>query len=118
MSLIAREAIKHDVVLKAMGTKHYKVTTNLQEKVPVTNPSKIHDDPDSIGGKTGFTNQARNTLVKIDEKDGIRVINVVLKGNKYQYYDDIKRMSNYGFEQLHKKKVVDETKWNKKIDIF
>lgn len=115
MSLIAREAIKHDVVLKAMGTKHYKVTTNLQEKVPVTNPSKIHDDPDSIGGKTGFTNQARNTLVKIDEKDGIRVINVVLKGNKYQYYDDIKRMSNYGFEQLHKKKVVDETKWNKKL---
>lgn len=115
MSLIAREAIKHDVVLKAMGTKHYKVTTNLQKKVPITNPSKIHDDPDSIGGKTGFTNQARNTLIKVDEKNGIRVVNVVLKGNKYHYYDDIKRISNYGFEQLHKKKVIDETKWNKKL---
>ncbi len=115
MALIAQEAIKHDIILKAMGTKHYKVTTNLQKNVKVTNPSKIHDDPDSIGGKTGFTNQARNTLVKVDEKDGIRVINVVLKGNKYDYYDDIKRISNYGFEQLQKKKVVDKEKWSKNL---
>ncbi|MCU7667055.1 D-alanyl-D-alanine carboxypeptidase family protein [Bacillus thuringiensis] len=119
MALIGREAIKHDLVLKAMATKHYKVTTDLQKDVEVVNKSKIHDDPDSIGGKTGFTNEAKNTLMKIDEKDGIRVVNVIFGANKltdkYNIYDDILKISKYSMDQLTKKIVVDEEKWNKKL---
>ncbi|MDA1674948.1 MULTISPECIES: D-alanyl-D-alanine carboxypeptidase family protein [Bacillus cereus group] len=119
MALIGREAIKHDLVRKAMATKHYKVTTDLQKDVPIVNKSKIHDDPDSIGGKTGFTNEARNTLMKIDEKDGIRVVNVIFGANKltdkYNIYDDILKISKYSMDQLTKKLVVDEEKWNKKL---
>lgn len=119
MALIGREAIKHDLVRNAMATKHYKVTTDLQKDVEIVNKSRIHDDPDSIGGKTGFTNEARNTLMKIDEKNGIRVVNVIFGANKltnkYNIYDDILKISKYSMDQLTKKLVVDEEKWNKKL---
>lgn len=122
LALIGVEAIKHESILKAMGTKEYSVTTNLQTDKRIVNPSKIHDDPDALGGKTGYTNQARNTLMKIDEKDGIRVLNVILGNNnrinKYNIYEDIKKISDYGISKLEKELVVDKTKWTKNLTIL
>lgn len=117
MALIGKEAIKHDVILDAMGTKRYTVTTSNQTR-DLVNPSKIHDDPDALGGKTGFTNAARNTLMKIDEVDGKRVINVVLRSNLNSIYDDIKKISNYGISTLETKVIVDKEKWSKTLTFF
>lgn len=114
MALITREAIKHDIILDAMGTKTYTEITSRQSK-EATNPSKIHNDSDALGGKTGFTNAARNTLMKIDEVDGKRVINVVMRSNLGNIYKDIKLISNYGLNQLQKELVIDKTNWSKTL---
>ncbi|WP_202078172.1 D-alanyl-D-alanine carboxypeptidase family protein [Caldalkalibacillus salinus] len=112
MALITREAIKNDRILEALGTKSVKVSTSRQSMV-ITNPSRIHDDPDSLGGKTGFTTPAGNTLVKIDERDGKTVINVIMKSNIAYIYDEIKSISQFSMSQLEKVPVIDENKWTK-----
>lgn len=114
MALVGREAIKHDIILEGMGMKTYIEKTSEQTK-EVVNPSKIHDDPDSLGGKTGFTNAARNTLMKIDEVDGKRVINVVMRSNLANVYQDIKSISDYGIDQLQSELVVDKTNWSETL---
>mgnify|MGYP000479544408 CR=1 FL=1 len=37
----------------------------------------------AIGGKTGFHDDAKNTLVTCAEKDGVKLISVVMKANGY-----------------------------------
>lgn len=50
-----------------------------------------------IGGKTGYTSLAGNTLVTCTEKDGVRMIAVVLKA-KSTHYTDTKALLDYGYE--------------------
>lgn len=50
-----------------------------------------------VGGKTGYTSLAGNTLVTCTEKDGVRMIAVVLKANS-THYTDTKAMLDYGYE--------------------
>lgn len=50
-----------------------------------------------IGGKTGYTSLAGNTLVTCTEKDGVRLIAVVLKA-KSTHYTDTKALLDYGYE--------------------
>ena len=49
-----------------------------------------------IGGKTGYTSLAGNTLVTAAEKDGVRMIAVVMK-SKSTHYDDTRKLLDYGF---------------------
>lgn len=49
-----------------------------------------------IGGKTGYTSKAGNTLVTAVERDGVRFIVVVMKA-KGTHYTDTKAMLDYGF---------------------
>lgn len=49
-----------------------------------------------VGGKTGYTSLAGNTLVTCVEKNGVRLIAVVLKAKSTQY-TDTKSMLDYGY---------------------
>lgn len=49
-----------------------------------------------IGGKTGYTSLAGNTLVTGAEKNGVRLIVVVMKA-KQTHYADTKALLDYGF---------------------
>lgn len=50
-----------------------------------------------IGGKTGYTSKAGNTLVTAAERNGVRMIAVVMK-SRSTHYVDTKAMLDYGFE--------------------
>ena len=53
------------------------------------------------GGKTGFTSDAWNTLVTYGEKNGLRLVCVILHDNGAdQAYNDTANLMNYGFEQF------------------
>lgn len=114
IALITREAIKNKDILNAMGSKSETIETNLQ-KVTLYNPSKIFEDLDTLGGKTGFTTPAGNTLVKIDEIEGKRVIAVVMASNLLNIYEDIKKISNYSINKLEKIKIIDKEEWNTSV---
>lgn len=116
MAMVAKEILEnHPNVLKVMGTKTAKIHPTKHEETEITNPSKIHDNPIALGGKTGFTNMARNTLVEILEKDDKQVIAVTMKSTVYEEYNDIEKMGQYAFDkmpqylELYKKNKVIET---------
>ncbi|MFR4439389.1 MAG: serine hydrolase [Hungatella sp.] len=103
MALIAKAAMKNDIVRKVAGTVSYQFpATKKSEARTITMGHKMLYPTDSryyegiIGGKTGYTSLAGNTLVTAAEKDGVRMIAVVMK-SKSTHYDDTRKLLDYGF---------------------
>lgn len=115
MALIASAAFQNETYMEITGTMTYTIpTTNLtDEQRWATQNHKMRIDWEEhyyeycVGGKTGYTDQARNTLVSMAEKDGTRLVSVVMKapGNQYAYTNTI-AILDYAFETFSKKPVT------------
>ncbi|HDX9578822.1 TPA: D-alanyl-D-alanine carboxypeptidase [Bacillus pseudomycoides] len=114
MAMITRGAMKHPEIMKAMNTKRTTVTTSRQT-ASIFNKGQYFENPNCIGGKTGFTNEARNTLVEINEKDGNHIINVMMFSQRPEIYEDMKKLADYAFPQFAKQQVLDKNNWNKEM---
>lgn len=103
-ALIASAAFDNMTLRQILGTTSYTFpaikrnnavnVTMGHRMIHAGNPNYY---PGVIGGKTGYTSKAGNTLVTLAEKDGKRLVVVVLKANKTQYADT-KAMLDYGFQ--------------------
>ena len=68
-----------------------------ERQTQLLNTNKLMQRYDGIiGGKTGYTSKAGNTLVTAVERDGVRLIAVVMKA-KGTHYTDTRAMLDYGF---------------------
>jgi D-alanyl-D-alanine carboxypeptidase len=108
MALIMKEALKHPNVLNALSTQSIDVHTSLQAKT-IKNKSEVHKQPQEahvIAGKTGFTDQAGNTLVEYLKDGDKEVIAVVMKTHKKEEYTDIQIMANYAFAHMKTEKIA------------
>jgi len=66
-----------------------------------------------VGCKTGYTNAARSTLVSCAEKDGMKLICVVLHDESPYQYEDTIALFNYGFSNFDEINISQtETKYN------
>lgn len=66
-----------------------------------------------VGCKTGFTDDARYCLVSCAEKDGLKLICVVLRDEQPQQYQDTLALFEYGFSNFEKVNVSQrENKFN------
>jgi len=66
-----------------------------------------------VGCKTGYTNAARSCLVSCAEKDGMKLICVVMKDESPYQYEDTIALFDYGFNNFDKVNVAQtETKYN------
>lgn len=66
-----------------------------------------------VGCKTGYTDSARSCLVSSAEKDGMKLICVVLLDESPYQYEDSIALFNYGFSNFDKVNVSQtETKYN------
>lgn len=124
MAIIAQAAFNNSDVLEISSTKSYKLapTQNNPSGTTCANEHRliITDDetselycPEAKAGKTGYTSLAGNTLVTYGEKDGRRVISVVLKGQPSpNYFLDGKTLLQFGFENFQNVSIPDnETKY-------
>ena len=111
MAMITRGVQQYPEILQAMNTKETTVTTSRQT-VSIFNKANYFENPYSIGGKTGFTNEARNTLVLLNEKDGNRIVNVVMASQKPEIYEDMRQIADYAFAQFEKQTVLDQKNWH------
>jgi D-alanyl-D-alanine carboxypeptidase len=69
--------------------------------------------PYLVGCKTGYTDAARSTLVSCAEKDGLKLICVVMRDENPQYYEDTIALFDYGFANFEKINISEtETKYN------
>gem|GEM_PF-1113691 len=111
MALISRAAILNDTFRKITGTSYYKVTTekrpegfDLYHKHRMLAATSWHDDR-CIGGKTGYTPQANNTLVTYMKKDDVTLVCVVLDNSNGHIYSDTKSICDYCFSKYTRSSI-------------
>lgn len=111
MALIAREAYRNETFRIICGTKTYTIPftnkhvdeeTYLQNHHQMLYPLKtrkyLYDY--CVGGKTGYTIVANNTLVTYAEKDGMTLICVVLDAPGSSHYEDSRALFDFCFDNF------------------
>lgn len=120
MAMIGRAALQNSVFRKVSNTPRYtcaKTNKHKTKRIWLNHHEAINPDEYPqygykycIGGKTGYTNAAGNTLITFAEKDGMQLVCVVMKstsqknGEPNQYTDTIKLL-NYCFGKYKKHNV-------------
>ena len=109
LALIARECYKNETLAQISGTTHYTIpATNLQpEERPLDNHHLMlsgfkYAYDGIVGGKTGYTNDARQTLVTCAQKDGMRLVCVIMKEESPNQFLDTAELFDYGFNNFQK----------------
>ena len=114
MALIATELLKFNFFIELMGTTYYEIpptniqaeTRNLYGQNQLIKESSIFYYEDCLGGKTGFTNEAGNTLVSFAKRNETTLISVVLKSTGYGLYTDTAKLFDYGFNNFETKIIA------------
>ena len=97
---------KRLVVEKENGTL---IDNNKMELIP----GGKHAYPYIVGCKTGYTSAARYTLVSCAEKNGLKLICVVMRDENPFVYEDTISLFDYGFANFERVNVSEtETKYN------
>ncbi|GAB4483069.1 MAG: hypothetical protein OHK006_03040 [Thermodesulfovibrionales bacterium] len=79
LAKIMRQAIRHQVLKEILGTKITEVSTQNGKTVFLKNTNKLlWSDEEVLGGKTGFTYQARHCFVCAGERDSETLIVALL----------------------------------------
>jgi len=108
MALIARQIYQHTDLIRYMSDYNYHFVKS--EKQPddfwISNTNDFltgeMDYDGIVGGKTGYTDQARETLVTFAEREDVHLICVIIKEEPpYEYYDTIDLL-NYAFDNFTK----------------
>ena len=126
MSLITRAAIRNEEFLKIFSTVNHTIPpTNknveryLHNKDKMMRPTSPYYYENIIGGKTGFHDQALNTLVTYAGKDDIKLITVVMKDNGANLtYSDTKTLMEYGFSLFETKTLVSADSYRADIPVI
>ncbi len=114
MALISRAAINNKTFREIVGTKTYTIPpTNLQKETRyLSNHHKFVNGVKSyegcIGGKTGWTTQAKYTLVTFAERDGMTLISVIMHCDSIpNEYSDTSKMLDYAFNNYTLYSIAD-----------
>ncbi|WP_317367418.1 D-alanyl-D-alanine carboxypeptidase family protein [uncultured Tyzzerella sp.] len=125
IALIMKEAIKNEEFVKYISTTTYKipVTNIVNEERVLNNTNKLilkrspYYYEYCVGGKTGFTNEAGNTLVTYAKKDNIELIAVVMKDQGFKVYEDTKALFEYGFSNYQEKEIFNKEGYKDKVPV-
>ena len=120
LAIIAREFFSNETLCMISGTAKYVIpsTNKTDEERPQENHHKMiqgkkYAYEGIVGGKTGFTTDARQTLVTCAQRDGIKLVCVVMKDESPYQFTDTKELLDYGFASFQKINVADnETRYN------
>lgn len=104
MALLTSYAMKLDDYKEITGTKKYTLKTNKNTYVWINKNKLLSLYKYSTGGKTGFTEIAKRTLVTTASKDNINLVVVTLNdGNDWQ---DHQNLFEYGFNNYTNIKLL------------
>lgn len=123
MALIMQAAMKNKNFRTISGTRRYRIEptnkcketrylSNHHQMInPTTRPQYGYEY--AIGGKTGYTSDAGNTLVTAAKKDGLELICVVLKGRSVSFnenvYTDTMGLFDFYFENYSVYNISEQT---------
>jgi len=120
MAKIAKAFFENDTLCMISGSYSYTIpaTNKTSETRPMENHHKMitgkkYEYDGIVGGKTGFTSLARQTLVTCAQKEGMKLICVILMDESPYQFLDTASLFDYGFDSFKKLKISDyETRYN------
>lgn len=126
LALIGKECFANETFCKIASTTKYtiKPTNKQPQERPISNHHKMlpgfkYEYEGFIGGKTGYTEVARQTLVSCAERNGMRLICVVMKEEAPAQFTDTIELLDYAFSSFQTVNIADnETRYNLNSDAF
>ena len=100
VGLFSRYAFNNPVFAAIAATREYQFPDFAGNPYPVENDVKLlYNYPGAIGGKTGYTDDARQTFVGAANRDGRRLVAVLLRGTREPIapWEQAARLLDYGF---------------------
>lgn len=129
-ALIAREAVSHDLFMEVCNTVEITIpATNLAAERQLSNTNSLinPDNPlypgdylyeGAAGVKTGHTNDAGYCLVSTAERDGVRLLSVIMNAQAYDlnngtwyygHFADSTTLYDWAFENFSYQEIVKST---------
>lgn len=116
MALIGRELFKHPEFFTIVQTLEYKIPASetTGEHIFQQNHKMLYEQNDNYyayvtGGKTGFTDQARNTLVTMADNGEMQLVCVILKTRGAKFvYSDTRNLLEYAFNNFKKVNIAEQ----------
>ena len=107
MALIANAAYQNETFRQVFSTRQYEIpptpqyteTRYLYNHHKMMQPDTEYYYEGSLGGKTGYTETALNTLVTIASRNGKNLLCVTMRTQGRQVYTDTASLFDYGFSQ-------------------
>lgn len=101
IGLFVRYGFNNPIFADIVRTREYQFPDNNgQPPYPIENDNKLLlNYPGALGGKTGFTDDARQTFVGAAQRDGRRLVAVLLRGTRQPIapWEQAARLLDYGF---------------------
>src|SRR5574344_1331159 len=104
MALLMKYALANETFKKIIGTTRYTIKSNYKTYEWYNKNRLLKEYKYAIGGKTGFTEKARRTLVTAAQKDNKTLIIVTL--NDPNDFDDHKKLYEENFNKYNLVKVL------------
>ncbi len=116
MALLMSYCYKNKVFRQITGTKKYTLKTNKNVYVWHNKNKLLNSYKYCTGGKTGFTEKARRTLVTTATHNNLNLVVVTLNdGNDWV---DHKNLFEYGFANYYNYKILDKKKFKVKNEKY
>lgn len=108
ISIMSRELLKHDTILKYSGTYMETISNNRKTPIELVNHNKLVRFFNGCDGlKTGFTNEAKYCISATAHRNGVRMIAIIMGAPTYKIRNrDASMLLNYGFSLFERKEVV------------
>ena len=122
MALLTRYAMKYEEYRKIVSTKSYKLKTNKKTYI-WKNKNKLLNTEYITGGKTGYTEKAKRTLVTTASKNNIDLIAVTIKDSddwnthKSLYENAFNEYLSYKILNKNTFSVIKDTYYNNNLYI-
>lgn len=110
MALLMRYALSDSTFRKITGCKKHTVKTGEKTYVWSNKNKLLYTYKYTTGGKTGYTDKAKRTLVTSASKGDMNLIVVTL--NDPNDFKNHKELYEYGFDNYNMEKVFDKDKMN------
>ena len=114
LATIGRAFFKNELLCKMSSTATYEIppTATQPDDIVVHSKNKLLPNRECsydylVGSKTGFTSEARQTLVSCAKKDGMTLICVIMKEESPFQFTDTVALFDYGFNNFQKINISD-----------
>ncbi len=108
ISIMSRELLKHETILKYSGTYMETISANRKSPIELVNHNKLVRFFNGCDGlKTGFTNDAKYCISATAQRNGVRMLAIIMGAPTYKIRNrDASMLLNYGFSLFERKEVV------------